>query len=114
MSNSYQYRLDVFKRASLCRNFEQHVFELIKKGVFKIPIYLSAGQEYIPASIAECLLSKNIEPNIFIQHRGHSTYLSYEAPIEGLINELLGKPFGCTNGMLQYIVKKKISMVMMG
>ena len=42
---------------------------------------------------------KGIEPNIFIQHRGHSTYLSFDAPIEGLIDELLGRESGCANGM---------------
>jgi len=99
MNNDYDYRINVFKRASLCRNFEQHVFDLIKLGTFKFPIYLSAGQEYISASIAENMNEKGIEPNIFIQHRGHSTYLSFNAPIEGLINELLGRRSGCANGM---------------
>ena len=39
------------------------------------------------------------KPNIFIQHRGHSTYLSFEAPMEELIDELLGRSTGCANGM---------------
>ena len=99
MNNDYDYRINVFKRASLCRNFEQHVFDLIKLGTFKFPIYLSAGQEYISASIAENMNKKGIDPNIFIQHRGHSTYLSFNAPIDGLINELLGRRSGCANGM---------------
>jgi len=93
------YRLRVFKRAALCRNFEQHVFDLIKQKVFKFPMYLSAGQEYISSSISEVMKEKGIEPNIFIQHRGHSTYLSFDAPIEELINELLGRKTGCSNGM---------------
>tara|TARA_E500000331_G_scaffold357121_1_gene417639 strand:- start:95 stop:928 length:834 start_codon:yes stop_codon:yes gene_type:complete len=93
------YRTNVFKRAALCRNFEQYVFDGIKSGLFKFPIYLSAGQEYISASISECLHEINISPNIFIQHRGHSTYLSFEAPIEKLIDELLGRTSGCANGM---------------
>ena len=93
------FRLDVFKRASLCRNFEQYVFDGIKGGLFRFPIYLSAGQEYISASIAEVMKEKNIEPNIFIQHRGHSTYLSFDAPPEKLIDELLGRSTGCANGM---------------
>jgi pyruvate dehydrogenase E1 component alpha subunit len=93
------FRLQVFKRASLCRNFEKKVFDLIKSGTFKFPIYLSAGQEYIAASIAEDLFQKKISPNIFIQHRGHSTYLSFDAPVESLIDELLGRKTGCANGM---------------
>lgn len=93
------YKINVFKRASLCRNFEQYVFSGIKNKMFKFPIYLSAGQEYISASIAEVMAEKNIQPNIFIQHRGHSTYLSFDAPIEKLIDELLGRSSGCANGM---------------
>jgi len=93
------YRLNVFKRAALCRNFEQYVFEGIRSGLFRFPIYLSAGQEYISASISECLQEKGIQPNIFIQHRGHSTYLSFDAPIVKLIDELLGRTSGCANGM---------------
>jgi len=93
------YRVNVFKRASLNRNFEQYVFEGIQNKMFKFPIYLSAGQEYISASIAEVMSEKNIQPNIFIQHRGHSTYLSFKAPIEELIDELLGRKTGCAHGM---------------
>lgn len=93
------YRLNVFERASLCRNFELYVFNGIRERMFKFPIYLSAGQEYISASIAECMSQKSINPNIFIQHRGHSTYLSFEASIEKLIDELLGRKTGCANGM---------------
>lgn len=93
------YKINVFKRASLCRNFEQYVFSGIKNKMFKFPIYLSAGQEYISASIAEVMAEKNIQPNIFIQHRGHSTYLSFDAPMEKLIDELLGRSSGCANGM---------------
>jgi pyruvate dehydrogenase E1 component alpha subunit len=93
------FRLNVFRRASLCRNFEQYVFNGIKNKMFKFPIYLSGGQEYISATIAEVMKEKDIQPNIFIQHRGHSTYLSYDAPIESLIDELLGRKTGCAYGM---------------
>ena len=93
------YRINVFKRAALCRNFELFVFNGIQKKMFKFPIYLSAGQEYISASIAEIMNEINVSPNIFIQHRGHSTYLSYDAPIEKLIDELLGRKTGCAYGM---------------
>ena len=96
---SENFRMDVFKRAALCRNFEQYVFDGIRNKMFKFPIYLSAGQEYISATIAEVMHRKKIQPNIFIQHRGHSTYLSYDAPVELLIDELLGRPTGCANGM---------------
>ena len=94
-----EFRLNVFRRASLCRNFEEYVFHGIKRGLFKFPIYLSAGQEYISASISEVMRTKGISPNLFIQHRGHSTYLSFDAPMSLLIDELLGRSTGCANGM---------------
>jgi len=93
------YRLNTFKKASFCRHFEKQVYKNVENKNIKIPVYLSAGQEYIPASIYTILEEKRIEPNIFIQHRGHSHYLSAKAnPIE-LIDELLGRKTGCSNGM---------------
>jgi len=93
------FRLKVFKKASFCRHFENQVYKNIQDKNIKFPSYLSAGQEYIPASIYTILEEKGIEPNIFIQHRGHSHYLSAGAnPIE-LIDELLGRKTGCSNGM---------------
>ena len=93
------YRLDAFNKASFCRHFENQVYKNVENKNIKFPVYLSAGQEYIPASIYTIMERKKIEPNIFIQHRGHSHYLSAGAdPIE-LIDELLGKKSGCANGM---------------
>jgi pyruvate dehydrogenase E1 component alpha subunit len=92
-------RLKIFKKASFCRHFENQVYKNVEDKNIKFPVYLSAGQEYIPASIYSILEKNNIEPNIFPQHRGHSHYLSVGAdPIE-LIDELLGRKTGCSNGM---------------
>jgi pyruvate dehydrogenase E1 component alpha subunit len=95
----HEYNLEVFNKISFCRHFENFVFEKIKDKTIKIPVYLSAGQESIPCSIATYLKAKNIQPNIFIQHRGHSTYLAFDAPPERLIDELLGLESGCSFGM---------------
>jgi len=93
------YRLNVFKKASFCRHFENQVYKNVQNKNIKFPVYLSAGQEYIPASIYTFLEEKGIEPNIFIQHRGHSHYLSAGADPIKLIDELLGRKTGCANGM---------------
>jgi pyruvate dehydrogenase E1 component alpha subunit len=93
------YRLNAFKKASFCRHFENIVYKNIQNKNIKFPVYLSAGQEYIPASIATVLEEQGIEPNIFIQHRGHSTYLSFGANPVALIDELLGRKTGCAGGM---------------
>lgn len=93
------YKLNVFKKASFCRHFENQVYKNVQNQNIQIPVYLSAGQEYTPSSIATVLEEKNIEPNIFIQHRGHSTYLSFGASPTKLIDELLGRKTGCAGGM---------------
>jgi len=102
-------KIEIFKKASLSRIFEECVFNYIKQAKFKCPIYLSAGQEFIPATIATLTKRK---PSIFAQHRAHHTYLSFGGEIVELIDELLGKSTGCSNGMggSASIQSKKIKM----
>ncbi len=94
-----KFNLRVFQRASVCRNFDEIVFLKLQQKVINYPTYLSVGQEFISATIAQVLSDMKIEPDIYIQHRGHATYLSFEGDIVKLIDELLGKPSGCANGM---------------
>jgi len=93
------FRLEVFKKASLCRNFENETFKQLQNKNIKIPTYLSAGQEYIAATIANYVEQIGESVDIFIQHRGHSTYLSFGGDPSELIKELLGDKSGCANGM---------------
>jgi len=93
------YLKQVFDKISFCRHFENYVYQKIQDKTISIPVYLSAGQESTPCSIAAFLKDKDIEPNIFIQHRGHSTYLAFDAPPEKLVDELLGLKSGCSFGM---------------
>lgn len=91
--------LNVFEKASICRHFENEVFKRVSNKEITFPVYLSAGQEYAPATIAEIVKKKRIKPLIFGQHRGHSIYLSFGGNIIKLIKELKGKKDGCTYGM---------------
>ena len=93
------YQLEVFNKISFCRHFENYVYKKIEDKTIKIPVYLSAGQESTPCSIATYCKELGIEPNIFIQHRGHSSYLAFDAPPEKLVDELLGLESGCSFGM---------------
>jgi len=93
------FRLKVFKKASVCRHFKNQVYKVAQDKHIKFPFYLSAGQEYIPASIYTILEEKEIDVNVFIKHRGHSHYLSKGADPIQLIDELLGRKTGCANGM---------------
>jgi pyruvate dehydrogenase E1 component alpha subunit len=92
----------IFKKAALSRAFEEEVFDQVKAGNIKLPVYLSAGQEYIPATLSVALEEMNLsatQRQIFIQHRGHSTYLCFGGDMDALILELLGQKEGCANGM---------------
>ena len=90
----------IYETAALNRAFEVSVFEQIKLGNIKFPAYLSAGQEYISATIAVALEEAGVtQRQIFIQHRGHSIYLSFGGDIDKLVLELLGDKRGCANGM---------------
>ena len=93
------FTLNVFEKASICRHFENEVFKRVSNKEINFPVYLSAGQEYAPATIAEIVQKKRIKPLIFGQHRGHSIYLSFGGNIIKLIKELKGKKDGCTYGM---------------
>ena len=93
------YRLKAFAKASFCRHFENQVYKASQDKHIKFPFYLSAGQEYIPAAIYTLLEEKGIDPNVFIQHRGHSHYLCKGADPIQLIDELLGRKTGCAKGM---------------
>jgi pyruvate dehydrogenase E1 component alpha subunit len=89
--------LNIHKKAAICRAFEEEVYRQVEAKVIKIPVYLSAGQEYISATLSEYL--GDVDKQIFIQHRGHSTYLNFGGNMEELILELLGDKRGCAIGM---------------
>jgi TPP-dependent pyruvate/acetoin dehydrogenase alpha subunit len=92
---SKEYALKLFTQTCFNRFFEFEVKKEYDRGLMKLPIYLSVGQEHIPAAIAsvfsDCL--------IFAQHRAHSVYLSFGGDPLQLIDELLGRPTGCARGM---------------
>ena len=91
---------NIFKRASLCRHFEQNVYKCLEKKIIRIPVYLSSGQEFISSTLSEIILNiLKVRPLIFAQHRCHATYLSFGGDALKLIKELLGKKDGCAYGM---------------
>ena len=93
-------KIQIFQKASLSRAFEEEVYRRVSNKDIKIPVYLSAGQEFISATLAVFLeQSSTLERQIFIQHRGHSTYLSFGGSLDELIFELLGDSRGCSGGM---------------
>ena len=71
---------DILKKAWFCRAFEKKLFTLIEQKKFKFPLYLSAGQELIPATFS-CLFDS--KPAIFGQHRGSASIQSKEINMFG-------------------------------
>ena len=93
------FRLKVFKKASYCRHFEEQVIKNIKSKNINIPTYVSAGQEFIASTIATICEMIKVKPLLFGQHRCHSIYLAFGGDKKKLVDELLGRPSGCTKGM---------------
>ena len=60
MSINKNYRYQVFEKASLARNFEEEVITNVKNKRIKIPVYVSAGQEFIASSIAAICNKKKL------------------------------------------------------
>ena len=89
----------VLTKALLVRRFEERVYQEVKRGRVKIPVYLAAGQEMTAATLSVIYEYLTIKPHIFIQHRGHSTYLSFGGAPKALAHELMGLPDGCAAGM---------------
>ena len=86
--------LKIFNKMSYCREFENNVIKYKNKGLIDILVYLSLGQESIPATISEII--KN--PWVLFQHRGHSNYLSFGGNVTKLIDEILGLKTGSNRG----------------
>ncbi len=97
--NEKIFRLKTFEKASYCRHFEEQVIKNLKDKQISIPTYVSAGQEFIAATMATICEDLKIKPLIFGQHRCHSIYISFGGNIIKLIDELLGRESGCTRGM---------------
>lgn len=92
---SEQDILEVFKRISRIRYFELNVKKAFDKGLIKMPIYLSVGQEAVAAALSIAYPGASI----FAQHRCHDLYLAYGGDVIALIDELLHRPTGCAGGM---------------
>ena len=92
---NFRFLLNVFDKMSFSREFEKQVKINRDKDYIKTLIYLSLGQESIPATIS--LLLKN--PWVLFQHRGHSHYLSFGGDRKKLVGELLGLKSGSNKGM---------------
>ncbi len=87
-------KLNIYRKMCEIREFEKQTKKSFDLDLIKCPIYLSIGQESISATVSEFF-----QPDyIFTQHRGHATYISFGGNKGKLIDELLGRIEGCTQG----------------
>ena len=59
--NEKIFRLKTFEKASYCRHFEEQVIKNLKEKKINIPTYVSAGQEFIAASMATICEELNLD-----------------------------------------------------
>ena len=89
-----EHSREIFRRICLIRYFELQAAKAYSDGLICSPVYLSIGQEAIAAAISSVCEGYYL----FGQHRCHDIYLAFGGNIEMLIDELLGRPTGCTGG----------------
>ena len=87
LDKNLKFSIDMWHQTRANRAFELRVAKLYDAGKLKVPIYLSLGQEHIPAAIAA--VSKDFL--IFAQHRAHSYYLSFGGNPKKLMTQIKGK-----------------------
>jgi pyruvate dehydrogenase E1 component alpha subunit len=93
---SEEETLEVYKRMWTSRAFEFQAKKAYDAGLLvKAPIYLSLGEEAIPAALSMAYP----KPFIFAQIRAHGYYLAYGGDPVALIDELFGRTTGCAHGM---------------
>ena len=91
--------LEIYRRSDLCRKFEERVYAALESRQIQIPTYMSAGQEYISSTLSLVVeRTVGVAPDVFIQHRGHSTYINFGGSISELVHELHGDSRGCAQG----------------
>ena len=85
----------------MCRSryFDEYLHEKLVDGTVKCFVYLGAGEESIPAGVAQAFIDMKIRPNVFAQHRNHGILCSFGADMKTVKDELLGLTTGTTGGI---------------
>ncbi|PKN02358.1 MAG: hypothetical protein CVU77_00720 [Elusimicrobia bacterium HGW-Elusimicrobia-1] len=91
---SKERSLAIFRRMCLSRYFETGIIDAVADETVDYPVYLSMGQESIPAALAEEIGGFMI----FAQHRCHAAYLAFGGDPAKLRDELMGLPTGTSGG----------------
>ncbi len=93
-ASSPELSLELFRRMCWIRHFELNVVRATEEGWLTYPVYLSMGQEAVPAALSIALP----QFMIFAQHRCHGIYLAFGGDPGRLRDELLGLSTGTSGG----------------
>jgi 2-oxoisovalerate dehydrogenase E1 component len=87
--------LDLYRRMSVIRQFEERCLELSRAGFIKGSIHLCLGQEAIPVGVCAAL-----EPDdrVIATYRGHGWAISRGVPLEPLLGEVCQRAGGLNGG----------------
>lgn len=88
-------RIELYRKLSECRQFEQRAYDLFMQNLVKGTSHLSLGQEAVAAGFGHAMREDDFT---FCTYRGHAHTLVRGAPMTGLMAELLGKSNGILAG----------------
>jgi len=87
--------LDLYRRMSVIRQFEERCLELSRAGFIKGSIHLCLGQEAIPVGVSEALEPRD---RVIATYRGHGWAISRGVPLEPLLGEICQRAGGLNGG----------------
>jgi pyruvate dehydrogenase E1 component alpha subunit len=88
-------RLDLYRKQSAIRQFEQRAYDLFLQNLVKGTSHLSLGQEAVAAGFGAAM---RYDDFTFCTYRGHAHTLVRGASMTGLMAELLGRSNGILAG----------------
>lgn len=87
--------LDLYRRMSVIRQFEERCLGLSRAGFIKGSIHLCLGQEAIPVGICAALRP---DDRVIATYRGHGWAIARSVPLEPLLGEICQRADGLNGG----------------
>jgi pyruvate dehydrogenase E1 component alpha subunit len=87
--------LNLYRKLSMIRRFEEKVDELFRQGRIKGAIHVSVGEEAVAVGVAEALKEKDL---VMATHRGHGHCIAKGGDISRMMAELFGRSTGYCRG----------------
>jgi pyruvate dehydrogenase E1 component alpha subunit len=87
--------LNLYRKLSIIRRFEEKVDELFRQGRIKGAIHVSVGEEAVAVGVAEALSEKDL---VMATHRGHGHCIAKGGDISRMMAELFGRSTGYCRG----------------